>query len=115
MTTTDHTIIHAASTAAAAVGAGLAQVPGSDAPVLVTIQSAMILALADRRHVPSSTIAVTELLSSLAATTAGRAASQWLVGWIPGWGNAVNAATAASVTEAVGWAAVRFFESQADA
>ena len=40
-----HTIIHTASTAAAGVGAGLAQIPGSDMPVLCGIQGAMIVGI----------------------------------------------------------------------
>jgi uncharacterized protein (DUF697 family) len=35
--------------------------------------------------------------------------SQALVGWIPGVGNAINAATAAALTEAIGWAADGYF------
>lgn len=105
-------IIHAASVAAGGVGAGLAQVPGSDAPVLVAIQSAMVLALAEAHHVPMTHAAATQLVLTLSSTMAGRAFTQWAVGWIPGWGNAVNAATAAALTESVGWAAVRLFEEQ---
>jgi hypothetical protein len=41
-----HGIVHTAATAAAAVGAGLAQLPGSDAPVLAGIQTTMIIAVA---------------------------------------------------------------------
>lgn len=40
---------------------------------------------------------------------AGRGISQVLVGWIPGYGNAINATTAAAVTEAIGWAADAYF------
>lgn len=35
--------------------------------------------------------------------------SQFLVGWIPGIGNAINTATAAGITEAIGWIAVKNF------
>jgi uncharacterized protein (DUF697 family) len=31
------------------------------------------------------------------------------VGWLPGFGNAINAATAAALTEAIGWAAEEYF------
>ncbi len=37
------------------------------------------------------------------------AASQVLVGWIPGIGNAVNASTAAALTEGIGWAMANEF------
>lgn len=40
----------------------------------------------------------------------GRGASQVAVGWIPGAGNAINATTAFAITEAVGWAAYKYFE-----
>ena len=42
-------------------------------------------------------------IGTMTTTTVGRAISQALVGWIPGVGNAVNAVTAASITEALGW------------
>lgn len=103
-------IIHAASGAAAAVGAGLAQIPGSDAPVLAGIQTTMIVAIADQHGVGISRAAAADLLLTFVATAAGRGISQVLVGWIPGFGNAVNAGTAAALTEAVGWSANAYFE-----
>ena len=41
-------------------------------------------------------------LGSVAASTIGRTVSQVLVGRIPGFGNAINAATAAGLTESMG-------------
>lgn len=102
--------IHTFSGLAAGVGAGMAQLPGSDAPVLVSLQASMVLELAEQHGVTMSRTAAAELALTLGATMAGRGISQWLVGWLPGWGNAVNAATAAAITEAVGWAAVAWFE-----
>lgn len=104
-----HGIIHTASGSAALVGAGLAQIPGSDAPVLAGIQTTMILAQARQYNVAMDDAAATDLVLTFAATAGGRAVSQWLVGWIPGWGNAINASTAATLTEAVGWAADAYF------
>ena len=104
------TVIHAAGVAAAGVGAGLAQLPGSDAPALMSIQTAMIQAIADVYGVSMSQASAAQLLLTFSATMAGRGFTQWAVGWMPGWGNALNAATAAALTEAVGWAAVRHFE-----
>ena len=106
-----HGVIHTASLGAAAVGAGMAQIPGSDAPVIAGIQTTMIIAISEEYGVPLTKIAAADLLLTFAATTAGRGLSQVLVGWIPGWGNAVNASTAAALTEAVGWAADAYFES----
>jgi uncharacterized protein (DUF697 family) len=34
------------------------------------------------------------------------------VGWVPGLGNAINATTAAGLTEAVGWAADAYFSDE---
>jgi uncharacterized protein (DUF697 family) len=104
-----HGIVHTASSAAAAVGAGLAQVPGSDAPVLAGIQTTMIIAIAHEHNIALTKAAAADLLLTFTATYVGRGISQWLVGWIPGWGNAINAATAAAITEAVGWAAHAYF------
>ncbi|WP_105530663.1 hypothetical protein [Solimicrobium silvestre] len=51
-----------------------------------------------------------DLLLTFTATMVGRTASQFLVGWIPVAGNIINASTAASVTEVIGWAANAYFE-----
>lgn len=57
--------------------------------------------------------AANAILSGMVASFAGRTASQLLVGWLPLVGNAVNAATAASLTELVGWnAAEQFYKNQ---
>lgn len=110
-----HGIVHAASTAAAAVGAGLAQLPGSDAPVLAGIQTTMIIAVALEHGAAITKAAAADLLLTFAATHVGRGISQWLVGWVPGWGNAINATTAAALTEAIGWAADAYFGEEAQA
>jgi uncharacterized protein (DUF697 family) len=104
-----HGVIHTTSAAAAAVGAGLAQVPGSDAPVLMTLQTAMIVSIAELYGVSITKTAAADLLLTFTATVGGRTASQVLVGWLPGFGNAINAATAAALTEAIGWAAEEYF------
>lgn len=100
-----HGVIHTASLAAAGVGAGLAQIPGSDAAVLVPLQTAMIIGIAHVHGVGLDKASATSLLLTFTATMAGRTASQILVGWMPGIGNTINAATAAGLTEAIGWAA----------
>ena len=107
-----HGIVHTAATAAAAVGAGLAQIPGSDAPVLAGIQTTMIIAIAHEHGAAITKAAAADLLLTFTATHVGRGISQWLVGWVPGWGNAINASTAAALTEAVGWAADAYFGEQ---
>ena len=107
-----HGVIHTASLAAAGVGAGLAQIPGSDAPVIAGIQTTMIVGIAEVHGVSIKRTAAADLLLTFAATIGGRTLSQWAVGWIPGWGNTINASTAATLTEAVGWAADAYFEEE---
>ena len=104
-----HGIIHTAAIASGSVGAGLAQLPGADAPVLTAIQTTMIIAIAHEHGTNITKTAAADLLLTFTATNLGRGASQWLVGWIPGWGNSINAATATALTEAVGWAADAYF------
>ncbi len=104
-----HGVIHVAAACAGGVGAGLAQLPGSDAPVLTGIQTTMIIGIANVHGVSISQVMAADLLLTFAASMGGRWVSQLLVGWIPGWGNAINASTAAALTEAVGWAADGYF------
>lgn len=99
------TVIHGASTAAAAIGGGLAQIPGSDAVPLTSLQAAMIADIAQAHGVSLTETSAATLVARFAAVKGGRLASQLLFGWIPGAGNAVNAATAAAATEAIGWSA----------
>ena len=105
-----HAVIHSASTAAAAVGAGLAQLPLSDNAIIVPIQVTMVIALGKifNQHVIDS-VAKGMILGS-AGTFFGRAISQILVCWIPGVGNIVNASTAAGITEVVGWSVAEKFD-----
>ncbi len=98
-----HAIIHSASVAAGGVGAGMAQIPGSDNAVITPIQLAMTIKLGSVFDITLTESAATAAIASVAGATVGRAASQFLVGWIPGVGNAINAATAASITEGLGW------------
>lgn len=104
-----HSIIHTAAAAAGGVGAGLAQLPGADAPVLMGIQATMITGIAKVHGHSLSDAAAEKLLATFTASMGGRFVSQLLLGWIPGAGNAINAATAVGITEAVGWAADAYF------
>lgn len=108
-----HVIIHTASASAGAVGAGLAQVPLSDSAVIIPIQVAMIIALGRVFEIELTESAAHSILAEGIATYSGRAISQLLIGWLPVAGNIVNACTAASVTEALGWLIASDFEKQA--
>lgn len=109
---TDRSLIHLFAAVAGGVGLGLAQLPGSDAPVLVALQTAMIFALADRHAVPLTRAAAAEIALTMAATMVGRGLSQLLLGWLPVLGNLLNGLTAALVTEGVGWFSVRWFQRE---
>ncbi|MDE6730348.1 MAG: hypothetical protein K2J71_06185 [Oscillospiraceae bacterium] len=96
-------IIHSASVAAAGAGAGLAQIPGSDNAVITPIQLTMVIALGKVFDVSISKSAATAAIASASASVVGRTVSQFLLGWIPVVGNAINATTAAGITESIGW------------
>ena len=104
-----HAIIHAASAAAGGVGTGLAQLPMADTAAITPIQIAMITGLGAIFDLRVTEGAANGIIGSLTAGFIGRGISQFLVGWIPGIGNAINTATAAGLTEAVGWVAVKYF------
>lgn len=98
-----HRIIHTASLATGGVGAGLAQLPGTDNAAIVPIQLAMIIALGRVFDMDITKSSAEATLATAAATVVGRGISQALVGWIPGVGNVINATTAATITEGIGW------------
>jgi uncharacterized protein (DUF697 family) len=108
----DHVLIHGFASLAAAVGAGLAQLPTADAAMLASIQATMVMALSERYQVALHRTAAAELVLTLGATIVGKQASRRAGRRVPGWSNAVNAATAFALTEAVGWAAVAWFRRE---
>ena len=103
--------IHAFAAVAAGIGGGLAPGPGSDAPLLVSLQAAMIQALAAQRGSRMTAVAAMELALTLSATMAGRHLARALLKAVPGLGLAAGALTAAALTEAVGHAALAWLES----
>ena len=105
-----NTIIHMASAAAASVGAGLAQVPCSDSAIITPIQLAMTVSLGKAFGVRLSKASAKSAMATGMTTLIGRATSQVLVGWIPVAGNIINASTAATITEALGWILAKEFE-----
>ncbi len=105
-----HALIHTAALATAAIGAGLAQAPGSDTAIITPIQVAMIVALGAEHGTPVSKVAAAELILPFCAAAMGRGATQFLLSWVPGLGNFFNGATAAALTETIGWTAVEYFK-----
>lgn len=110
-----HTIIHAASASAGAVGFGLAQVPLSDSAVIVPIQVTMTIALGQVFGMEFTKRTAAATAASASGTLLGRAASQLVAGWIPVAGNVINAGTAVSLTEALGWMLAEDFAKRAKA
>lgn len=108
-----HTIIHSASISAGAVGAGLAQVPCADSAIIVPIQTVMAIAIARVFGIKVTKSAARSSIVSLAASQVGRAASQVAFGWIPAAGNVINAGTAISITETIGWLLAEDYAEQA--
>ena len=107
-----HTIIHAAAVLAGSVGFIGAQLPTADNVILVPIQIGMIVSLGVVFGKRLDESAAKSALATATATIVGRGVSQWLVGWIPLWGNVVNATTAASITEGIGWVIANDFAKE---
>lgn len=103
-------IIHSASLAAAGIGGGLAQIPGSDNVPLTGIQLTMTISLGKVFGKSLSESSAKAAMGSIAASTIGRTFSQICIGWWPGIGNVVNGVTAAAVTEALGWTIAKEFD-----
>lgn len=106
-------IIHVASAATAGIGAGLAQIPISDNVIITPIQTMMAVSLGKVFGITLDRSGAKAAVASAMAAQIGRAASQVLIGWVPGVGNVVNAVTAASLTEAIGWIMAKEFEKAA--
>jgi uncharacterized protein (DUF697 family) len=95
--------IHIASLLTALVGLGLAQLPGSDATVIVPIQLVMTYLLGKNFDAPMKMIVTKGIFMRAFATMIGRAIAGILVGCFPLFGNLTNALTAFAVTEFLGW------------
>ena len=109
-----HAIIHTASAATGAVGFGLAQLPLTDNAVIVPIQVTMTISLGQVFGLEFTRRAAAATVASAVGTLLGRAASQIGAGWIPVAGNIINAGTAASLTEALGWMLAEDFAKRAN-
>lgn len=104
-----HAIIHLAAVTAGGVGSGFAQIPGADMPVLIALQTAMIISIGSEYDCTITKTNAKSILLTLPASYGGRTVSKYLFGWLPGYGNAINALTAMVITEAIGWAANAYF------
>lgn len=103
-----HGIIHAASYACDEID--------DDAAAIVQIQTNMIVAIASEYGVAITDTAAADLMHTFSATMESHPAvssRQLMVGWIPGIEEGNNDATAAGVTEALGWTANSYFEQAA--
>lgn len=109
-----HGIIHGAAVASAGVGAGMAQLPGADVPVIVGIEVGMTISLGAVFGISLNESSAKAIVLASAATFAGRGISQGLVGWIPLYGNTINASTAFAIVEAMGWAIAKDFENKSN-
>lgn len=105
-------IIHTATVACGAVGGGLAQLPGSDFIPISAAQVTMVIALGQVFGKNLTKSAAQGIIKGLAGASVGRFISQTLVGWIPGLGNAINAATAVTITETLGWKVAEKFDRE---
>jgi uncharacterized protein (DUF697 family) len=88
----------------------MAQLPTSDNAALCAIEITMTISLGAVFGIEITRSVASGIAATTAGTLAGRAISQTLVGWIPGAGNVINAATAAAMIEALGWAIASDFE-----
>ncbi len=108
-----HFIIHSAGVSAGTIAAGLAQIPGSDSVPISAIQTTMIIALGKEFGITIATSSAMAMITTFLASQVGRALSQVFFGWFPGVGNALNAATAFSITEKIGWHFAEQFSEEA--
>lgn len=107
-----HVTIHSFSALAGSVGAGIAQLPCCDNFAITPMQVTMVVGLAKIFGQSITENIAKAKCASAIARTAGRALSQVLVGWVPIAGNVVNAGTAATITETIGWIMVSEFADE---
>lgn len=105
------TIIHGASAAAGAIGAGLAQIPGGDAAVIMPLQVAMVAALGRVFDLEITETASRSVVYATLGSMLGRGAAKVLPRLIPGIGNLVCASVAFGITETLGWSVARQMEA----
>ncbi|WP_332261634.1 YcjF family protein [Helicobacter pylori] len=106
------TIIHVASGAAG--GVGLIPIPLSDAPAIALIQAGMIYKMNDAFEVKMEESVATSLITGLLGVTAvaqvGRTLVNGFLKFIPIVGSVAGGATAAVITEGIGFAYLKVLE-----
>lgn len=102
--------VQATSLQNAGVGAVLF-IPGADMPVMTLNQAKMLLQIAAAYGQPMSVERVKELAFVVGGAFACRAVARQAVGLVPGFGWAVKAAIGYAGTEAMGHAAIDYFEA----
>ena len=100
-------IIHSASVATGAMG--IIPIGPADTLMITPTQIGMIISLGAVFNIPTPENAAKSILSGLALSIGGRAAAATLLNFIPIAGWIIKGATAAGLTEAIGWAAVAHF------
>lgn len=105
-------IIHGASAACGAVGAGLAQLPLADTVPITTAQIGMVIALGQVFDLNITDGTAKGIIVGKASSFVGKGLVKLMFGWIPVAGNVINAATAAGLTELIGWAVADQFYNQ---
>lgn len=98
-----HAIIHSFSSAAGAVGFGLAQIQLADNVAISSIQLLMTMTLGQVFDQHFTRSAAAAHVASRMGTHLGVNTAKALWGFFPGVGNALNAGTAGALTEALGW------------
>lgn len=99
-----HWIIHANATAGAALAAGMAQIPFLDVPFLMGLEVTMAIELGAVFGEEIDKTIAKGLVASAGGTIGGVAVFKALVGWVPSLGNMINAGTAFTMIETIGWA-----------
>ena len=100
-------VIHSASLATAIAASGVAQIPLADNAVITPIQIGMIIGIGKIFEQKISKTAASAILGGFIASYIGRGVTQILWGWVPVFGNVINSTTAATLTETIGWMAVK--------
>lgn len=106
--------IHSASIAAAAAAGSNADMPLSDSAVITPIQVTMVSRLGEIFGLTLTEAAAQGALAAGIAAHLGRRVSAFLTGIVPGLETLICAASAAGMTEVVGWSVAEEFARQSE-